>query len=103
MGAENVAKKNWVMMGEASARSRPKNSLLEEDLEFDRIAKTVPIITEEVVQGLEDLIKARIMEGRFDDVVRVQNPTDKPFLPSRFFELKDTKSEKSLAQLYEDE
>jgi U3 small nucleolar RNA-associated protein MPP10 len=28
---------------------------------------------------------------------------DKPFLPSRFFELKDTKSSQSLAQIYEED
>ncbi|KAF9069055.1 U3 small nucleolar ribonucleoprotein complex, subunit Mpp10 [Rhodocollybia butyracea] len=101
--AENVGPKDWVLMGEADSRSRPQNSLLEEDLEFDRVMKAVPVITEEVVQGLEERIKARILENRFDDVVRIRPLEDKPFLPSRFFELKDTKSTQSLAQIYEDE
>jgi U3 small nucleolar RNA-associated protein MPP10 len=100
---ENVAKKDWTLMGEATSRSRPQNSLLEEDLEFERVMKVVPVITEDVVQGLEDRIKARILEGRFDDVVRRRAVDDKPFLPSRFFELQDTKSKQSLAQIYEDE
>jgi U3 small nucleolar RNA-associated protein MPP10 len=90
-------------MGEATSRSRPQNSLLEEDLEFDRAMKAVPVITEEVVQDLEDRIKARILEGRFDDVVRRRPLDDKPFLPSRFFELQDTKSKQSLAEIYEGE
>ena len=64
--------------------------------------KAVPVITEEIVSGLEDRIKARILEGRFDDVVRKRPVDDKPFLPSRFFELQDTKSKESLAQIYED-
>ncbi|KAI6005490.1 Mpp10 protein-domain-containing protein [Pisolithus albus] len=101
--AENVAKKDWVLMGEASSKSRPRDSLLQEDLEFDRIAKSVPIVTEEVVAGLEERIKARIKEGRFDDVVRRRPLDDKPFLPSRLFELQDTKSQQSLAQIYENE
>ncbi|KAI6162513.1 Mpp10 protein [Pisolithus thermaeus] len=101
--AENVAKKDWVLMGEASSKSRPRDSLLQEDLEFDRIAKSVPIVTEEVVAGLEDRIKTRIKEGRFDDVVRRRPLDDKPFLPSRLFELQDTKSQQSLAQIYENE
>ena len=88
-------------MGEASSRSRPQNSLLEEDLEFDRVMKAVPVITEENVQALEDKIKARILEGRFDDVIRKRPLDDKPFLPSRVMELKDTKSAQSLAQIYE--
>ncbi|KAF9044727.1 Mpp10 protein [Hymenopellis radicata] len=91
---ENVGKKDWTLMGEATSRSRPQNSLLEEDLEFERVMKAAPIITEEVVKGLEDRIKARILDNNFDDV---------PFLPSRLFELKDTKSTQSLAQIYEDE
>ncbi|KAG2159896.1 Mpp10 protein [Suillus bovinus] len=101
--AENVAKKDWVLMGEATSRSRPQDSLLQEDLEFERTMKAVPIITETVVQGLEERIKARIKDGRFDDVVRIRAVDDKPFLPSRFFELQDTKSSQSLAQIYEDE
>ena len=101
--AENVGKKDWTLMGEATSRSRPQNSLLEEDLEFERIMKSVPVITEEVVQSLEERIKARILESRFDDVVRKRPVDDKPFLPSRFFELQDTKSKQSLAEIYEDE
>ncbi|KAK0208326.1 U3 small nucleolar ribonucleoprotein complex, subunit Mpp10 [Desarmillaria ectypa] len=100
---ENVGKKDWVLMGEAHSRSRPQNSLLEEDLEFERVMKAVPVITEEVVQELEERIKARIMDNSFDDVVRIRPLEDKPFLPSRFFELKDTKSASSLAQIYENE
>jgi U3 small nucleolar RNA-associated protein MPP10 len=63
--------------------------------------KAAPVITEENVQALEDKIKARILDGRFDDVVRKRPLDDKPFLPSRVIELKDTKSTQSLAQIYE--
>ncbi|KAI0651817.1 U3 small nucleolar ribonucleoprotein complex, subunit Mpp10 [Trametes meyenii] len=101
--AENVAKKDWTLMGEATSRSRPQNSLLEEDLEFERVMKSVPVITEEVVHSLEERIKARILENQFDDVMRKRPMDDKPFLPSRFFELQDTKSKQSLAEIYEDE
>ena len=90
-------------MGEATSRTRPQNSLLEKDLDFERVMKAVPVITEELVLGLEGRIKARILEGRFDDVVRKRPVDDKPFLPSRIFELQDTKSKQSLAQIYEDE
>ncbi|RXW22962.1 hypothetical protein EST38_g2893 [Candolleomyces aberdarensis] len=100
---ENVSKKNWTLMGEADARTRPQNSLLEEDLEFERVMKPTPVITEEVVHSLEELIKSRILENRFDDVIRIRPVDDKPFLPSRLLELKDTKSTQSLAQIYENE
>ncbi|EKM61019.1 uncharacterized protein PHACADRAFT_168381 [Phanerochaete carnosa HHB-10118-sp] len=100
---ENVAQKHWTLMGEATTRSRPQNALLEEDLEFERVMKSVPVITEETVQGLEERIKLRITANQFDDVVRKRPVDDKPFLPSRFFELQDTKSKQSLAEIYEDE
>ena len=101
--SENIAKKDWVLMGEATSRSRPQNSLLEEDLEFERVMKAVPVVTEDVVKGLEDRIKARILDNQFDDVVRRRPANDMPFLPSRLFNLQDTKSSQSLAQIYEDE
>ena len=99
--AENVAQKEWTLMGEANSRSRPQNSLLEEDLEFERVMKPIPVISEEIVQNLEQRIKARILENRFDDVIRTRSLEDRPFLPSRIIELQDTKSAQSLAQIYE--
>jgi U3 small nucleolar ribonucleoprotein component len=101
--AENVGEKPWTLKGEASSRTRPENALLEEDLEFERNMKPTPVITEEAVHSLEEVIKARILENRFDDVVRIRPMDDKPFLPSRLLELKDTKSAQSLAQIYEND
>ncbi|THH06925.1 hypothetical protein EW145_g3748 [Phellinidium pouzarii] len=101
--AENVGEKDWVLKGEVSSRARPQNALLEEDLEFEHLMKAVPVVTDEVVQDLEARIKVRILEGRFDDVVRKRAVDDKPFLPSRVLELQDTKSKESLAQIYENE
>ena len=46
----------WEMTGEALAKSRPVNSLLEENLEFDRIAKPVPLITVETTEALEEIL-----------------------------------------------
>ena len=101
--AENVAEKDWVLKGEVTSRARPQNALLEEDLEFERVMKATPVVTDEAVQDLEARIKARIVEGRFDDVERKRVVDDKPFLPSRVFELQDTKSKESLSQIYENE
>ncbi|KAL9936992.1 hypothetical protein V8E36_004227 [Tilletia maclaganii] len=101
---ENVAKKDWTMRGEIGAPSRPVNSLLEEDLEFEQSKKRAPVITEASTQSLEDRIKARILENRFDDVERRFASLERDaFLPSRMLELSDAKSGKSLAELYEDE
>lgn len=63
--AENVSEKYWATRGEAKSRDRPVNSLLEEDLEFERMGKVVPIVTEETTKSIEDLIKRRILEVSF--------------------------------------
>ncbi|CAD6984380.1 unnamed protein product, partial [Tilletia controversa] len=103
---ENVSKKDWTLRGEISAPSRPSNSLLEESLEFEQSQKRAPIITDASTASLEDRIKARILEGRFDDVQKryaaggVQRDA---FLPSRMLELSDGKSGRSLAELYEED
>jgi U3 small nucleolar RNA-associated protein MPP10 len=101
--SENVSPKEWVLMGEAGSRQRPQNSLLEEDLEFERVRKAAPVVTEDVVQNLEERIKARILQGQFDDVIRIKPIEESPFLSSRLIELRDTKSKESLAQIYEAE
>lgn len=60
--AENVGNKNWATKGEAKAKDRPTNSLLDEDLEYERTGKVVPVITEETTKTIEDLIKKRILD-----------------------------------------
>ncbi|OWZ50099.1 U3 small nucleolar RNA-associated protein MPP10 [Cryptococcus neoformans var. grubii Br795] len=101
--SEAVGPKEWTLLGEASSRTRPQNSLLEEDLDFEHVAKVVPVITEDSVATMEELIKQRILDNNFDSPVRVRAFEPTPFLPSRFFELQDTQSSKSLAQIYEEE
>ncbi|PWZ03784.1 Mpp10-domain-containing protein [Testicularia cyperi] len=100
---ENVGKKDWTLMGEAGSRARPQDSLLEQDLEFERAAKVTPQVTEEMTESIEELIKRRILDKQFDDVVRRRELEALPFLPSRLLELSDSKSAKSLAELYEEE
>lgn len=70
----NVSKKPWALSGETSANARPLNSLIEEDLEFERTGKPVPVITAEVSNDIEALIKRRILARDFDEVVR-RRPT----------------------------
>ena len=97
---ENVAKKQWVMTGEAKARDRPLNSLLEQDLDFERSGKPVPVITQEVTEGLEDMIKRRILDAEFDEVIK-RRPGDvtEKFRRGRV-ELDDSKPQESLAEVY---
>jgi U3 small nucleolar RNA-associated protein MPP10 len=101
--AANVAKREWQLSGEARAADRPLNSLLEENLEFERAGKPVPIATQEISEDIEALIKRRILASEFDEIHR-RRPDDLATGPRRGrFELDDTKSGKGLAEIYEEE
>ena len=104
--AASVAKRDWTLSGEARAADRPINSLLEEDLDFERTGKPIPVITQEVSEDIEALIKRRIISREFDEVVRrrpgnlVTGSSD----PRRGrIELDDSKPQQSLAEIYEAE
>ncbi|CAL1405226.1 unnamed protein product [Linum trigynum] len=101
MEKANLDPKTWTMQGEVTAANRPKNSALEVDLDFEHNVRPVPVITEEVTQSLEEIIKKRIIEGQFDDIKKA------PGLPSKApRELKtvdENKSNKGLAEVYEEE
>ncbi|THC93402.1 hypothetical protein EYZ11_007128 [Aspergillus tanneri] len=100
--AANVAKKDWMLGGEARAVERPTNSLIEEDMEFERIGKPVPVVTAEVSENIEVLIKHRILVSEFDEVIR-RRPgiLDSRGTKRERFELNDAKAQQGLAELYE--
>lgn len=103
--AANVAKRDWTLSGEAGAADRPINSLLEEDMDFERAGKPIPVITNEVSEDIEALIKRRIIAREFDEVIRRRPDnlaTGGPVRRGRF-ELDDTKPQQSLAEIYEAE
>ncbi|KUI74239.1 U3 small nucleolar ribonucleoprotein mpp10 [Cytospora mali] len=104
MESELVAKRAWTLSGEASASARPMNSLLEEALDFDHAGKPIPVITEEVSEEIEDLVKRRILAGEFDEVPKRRPNADVPADVRRgLVELDDTKAKQSLAEMYEEE
>jgi len=98
---EAIGEKSWLLKGEAAGKERPMNSALETDLEFEHVMAPAPVISAEITQKLEDIIKKRIIEGRFDDVERVQpkEERERKELP----QLDDTKSTKGLGDIYADE
>ncbi|KAJ5570762.1 U3 small nucleolar ribonucleoprotein complex subunit Mpp10p [Penicillium sp. DV-2018c] len=102
--AQNVAKKEWMYTGEARAIERPVNSLIEEDLDFERIGKPVPVVTNETTEDIEELVKRRILAMEFDEVVR-RRPGSETQQAGRKprFELDDTKPQQGLAEMYETE
>ncbi|KAJ5907976.1 hypothetical protein N7495_000658 [Penicillium taxi] len=100
--AANVAKKQWMVSGEARAVERPVNSLIEEDLDFERVGKPVPVVTNETSEDIEELIKRRILAQEFDEVIRRRPGAGDGKTPrSARFELDDTKPQQSLAEMYE--
>lgn len=103
--SELVADKKWTMKGEVSSKDRPQDSFLDESasLDFDRTSKPVPVITEEVTESIEDLIKRRIKEGEFDDLPKRIITDISKFHNRQKFELSEQKSSKSLAEIYEDQ
>ncbi|RDW59395.1 rRNA-processing protein MPP10 [Aspergillus mulundensis] len=100
--AVNVAKKEWMVSGEARAVERPINSLIEEDLDFERIGKPVPVVTTELSESIEELIKRRIIAKEFDEVIR-RRPglSDQQNTQKSRIELEDSKSQQGLAEIYE--
>lgn len=101
--AEAVKEKDWTLSGEASAGARPLNSLLEEDLEFEHTGKPVPVITQEVNEDMEALVKRRILSQEFDEVRRRYATQETEAARRGLVEIDDQPGKKSLAALYEEE
>ncbi|CAK7565529.1 MAG: U3 snoRNP protein [Sporothrix epigloea] len=104
--AEAVKEKNWTVSGEASASARPVNSLLEEDLDFEHIGKPVPVITQEITEDIEALVKRRILEQSFDEVRRRYGTgfgENEDGTRRGLVEIDDQQAKRGLAAVYEDE
>ncbi|XP_053573529.1 U3 small nucleolar ribonucleoprotein protein MPP10 [Bombina bombina] len=95
--------KSWQLSGEITAQKRPENSLLSETLVFDHAARMAPVITEETTVQLEDIIKQRIKDQVWDDVVQKEKPKENAFEYKKRLTLDHDKSKLSLAEIYEQE
>lgn len=107
---ENFGEKEWYMRGEAKGKERPKDSALEVDLEYEHADKPAPEITEEQTKSLEELIRRRIRDQQFDDIVRIL-PRDEQKKQEEQqhkrggtqIELNPQPSKKGLGQVYEED
>ncbi|CAI5722918.1 unnamed protein product [Peronospora effusa] len=99
---EAISEKPWVLKGEVRSAARPENSLLEAVLDYDRPVKAAPVITEEVSIALEEMVKKRILEDDFDDVIRkfAGNEEDQK---KKIEEVSMEKSKEGLGEIYEKE
>jgi U3 small nucleolar RNA-associated protein MPP10 len=90
----------WQFRGEASAGARPIDSALAVDLDYEQTLRPPPLPTVEASVALEDVIKARIRELRFDNVVRVEVAA--PRKDRAVLQLEDGRSRAGLAEVYEE-
>jgi U3 small nucleolar RNA-associated protein MPP10 len=99
---ELIAEKPWQMRGEASSISRPVNSLLVSRPEYEVAAKIAPTMTAENAMLVEEVIKRRVLNEEWDDVIPRELPDvgwnlRRGDLP----EVSQEKSKLSLGELYE--
>jgi len=101
---EMLAEKPWQMRGESTSTSRPVNSLLDSTPEFEVATKMAPIVTVQHTASLEEVIKQRILNEDWDDVIPRELPDvgwnlKRGELP----EVSQEKSKLGLGELYERE
>lgn len=102
---ESLAERPWMLRGEVTAKNRPANSLLEQNLDFEHAMRPAPAITDEVTESMESLIRQRIKDRAWDDVERRIAPqaANTTIARKRLPELDGEPSKKSLSEVYEEE
>lgn len=95
---------DWYMRGEVTNKERPLNSLVSEDLDFTR-GKKVIRSTKALTADIESLLKQRIRDEVFDDVIRRRDSASDKItnVYHSQIQLDSAKSKQSLEKIYESE
>ena len=99
-----ISEKPWKMLGEAKGSDRAQDSLLDSTPEFEVAFKPPPILTAEHTTDIEEMIKRRIIDEDYDDVI----PRELPDIGAHkrggeALEVSQEKSKLGLGELYERE
>lgn len=100
---ENVGKRPWQLRGEVSGHARPKDSLLDTDMDHDSTGRSGLFTGNERNETIEDLIRQRLVDGLFDDVVSTfpeQYVTRKESSRESLPDVSQEKPSEGLADLY---
>ncbi|KAL7712062.1 U3 small nucleolar ribonucleoprotein subunit [Entamoeba marina] len=95
---ENMKEKHWSMLGEVTASERPKDSLVEMEIDYQNTNRPPPQMTKEQTGLLEDMIRRRIKEQSWDDVVRKTLSSKQE---KKEVEIDGEKSKLGLGEIYE--
>mmetsp|Transcript_30818 Transcript_30818/g.65123 ORF Transcript_30818/g.65123 Transcript_30818/m.65123 type:complete len:970 (-) Transcript_30818:73-2982(-) len=98
-----MAEKPWKMMGEAKGSQRQTDSLLDSTPEFEVAFKPPPILTAEHTASIDEMIKKRILDEDWDDVVPRELPDIGIKRGGDAPEVSQEKSKLGLGELYERE
>ena len=96
-----ITPKPWFHRGEVSATDRPSDSLLTTDLQVESNVKQREVMTRAVNESIEEIIRRRVSEGRYDDPVKRTVAKAKPYKVKESTEVSSEKSTLGLAELYE--
>jgi len=98
-----ITPKPWFHRGEVSATDRPSDSLLTTDLQVESNVKQREVMTRAVNESIEEIVRRRVSEGRYDDPVKRTSVKAKPYKVKEGAEVSSEKSTLGLGQLYEEQ
>ncbi|XP_035209609.1 U3 small nucleolar ribonucleoprotein protein MPP10-like [Stegodyphus dumicola] len=93
----------WHLTGEVAASSRPIDSLVHQQTDFDSNAKQDLVVDSVLNEKIESIIKMAIINKAFNDVERKIKPTEEIIAYKKEIVLDQTKSKKGLAEIYEED